>query len=257
MILALLLACSPFKGIEDRWNAAWEACDPDAAQGEPDPYDLDATLSADCQDTLLDDFKVDRESLAAVAETETSPALDACFVTSAYALLTRDAGRYATTEPGDGVFQVYLDQMQEVYWQLGGDDNRQLAYNYATWFTAGVVVESFEDGALAATYEDGLHLAPEAADECGVELAHLLFHESGHANLEAHVACPEDFEFTDCPDCEELMTTACDADDQGTFALESSLLALWEGTCDEDGEAATCAYLEQAQGAAEDRAMAF
>ena len=118
-------------------------------------------------------------------------------------------------------------------------------------------MEDFEDGALAATYEDGLHLSPLAVDECGVELAHVLFHESGHANLETHVACPEDFEFTDCPDCGEIMATACDEDDQGTFALESSLLALWEGTCDEDREAATCAYLEQAQGAAEDLATAF
>jgi hypothetical protein len=40
---------------------------------------------------------VDRESLAAVAETDTSPALDAHFVTGAYALLTREAGRFATT----------------------------------------------------------------------------------------------------------------------------------------------------------------
>ena len=258
MILALLLACSPFKNIEDQWNAAWEACDPDTVEGEPDPYDLDATLSADCQDTLLDDFKVDRDSLAAVAETDTSPALDACFVTSAFTLLSRDAGRFATTEAGDGVFQVYLDQMQEVYWQLGGDDNRQLAYNYAAWFTAGVVVdESFEDGALAGTSDDGLRLAPEAVDECGVELAQVLFHESGHPNLGDHVACPQDFAFTDCPDCTEVTATACDADNQGTFALESSLLALWVGTCDEEAEADTCAYLEEAQGVAEDLAMAF
>ena len=61
MMLTLLLACSPFAGIEDRWNMTWEACDPDTIEGDPDPYDLDASLSGECQDQLLADFAADRK----------------------------------------------------------------------------------------------------------------------------------------------------------------------------------------------------
>lgn len=248
MILALLLACNPFKDIEDRWNGAWEACDPDSVEGTPDPYDLDATLSAECQDRLLDDLKADRDSLATVPATDETPSLTACLTTGAYDLLTRDGGRFNTTEAGDGVYDIYVEQMQEVYWQLGGDDNRQLAYNYTTWFTSAVVADpDMADEFQTGTYEDGLHLGSSVLTRCGVELSHLLFHEAGHAELPLHVPCPDDFEIQDCPDCDDTHPAACDEDDRGTIALEASLLELWGREC-EDQEDPVCGYIEDMRG---------
>ncbi len=245
MILALLLACNPFKGIEDRWNGAWEACDPESVEGRPDPFDLDASLSAECQDRLLDDLKADRAALEAVAATDETPDLAACVITGAYDLLTRDGGRFGSTEAGDGVYPVFLDQLQEVYWQLGGDDNRQLAYNYTAWFTAGVVNDDgLSEGAVAASYEDGLHLSPLVLTMCGPELGHVLFHEAGHAVLDKHVPCPEGYEFQDCPDCIDPTPPACDADEEGTYALSASLLQVYVAAC-EDPEEEVCAYLEK------------
>lgn len=236
MILALLLACSPFNDVESRWNAAWEACDPDTLSAEPDPYDLDASLSEGCQDQLQADFHVDVDSLRAAPVTDTSPPLEDCFTLSAFTLLVRDGGPY-DGQAGGGVYPVYVEQMSEIVARIGGDDNRKLAYNFASWFTAGVTLdESLEAGALAITQEDGLHLSPEISDECGLELAHVIFHEAGHAVLEGHVACPDD------PDA------ACDADDQGTTALERSLIALWLGEC-EDQEDPECVYLDEVHGA--------
>ena len=245
MIALLLLACNPYADLTDRWSATWDACEPEAIVGEPDPYALDATLSAPCQDALLDDFHVDRTSLAQVPATDDHPSLEACFLTSAYALLTRDAGGLANTAPGDGVYDIYLDELQEVIGQVGGESHRQLTYNYAAGFTAAVTAEALDSGVLAYTDADGLHLAADATDECGVELAHLLFHESGHARLDGHIPCPEGFTLTDCPDCADVAPSVCDAGETGTFALEASLLAVWAKACDPEVEAETCGYLEE------------
>lgn len=209
----LALACSPYRGIEDRWSPTWELC---ATDGAVDPLDPDATLSAACQDRLLADFQADGAALAAAPVDAGRPDLRACFLVSAHTLLRQEAGSLPLTEASAHIYPVFLDALQEVRWQVGGDGNRQLAYNFAAHLTWGVQpTDGLQDGLLARTDDDGLHLSPQIAGYCGLGLASLLFHEAGHRVAEDHVPCPDD------------PTLSCDQDAQGTYALEVSLDELW------------------------------
>lgn len=237
MILLLLSACSPFGDLEDRWNQTWEICDPDALSGRPDPYDLNATLSADCQERLLDDLHVDRDSLDEAPTSETAPPLASCLALSGFVLLSRDGGDLG--DAPERTYAVYEEQLQGVLEVVGGQATRKLTYDYTTGLILGITWDpELPAGALAMTMEDGLHVSSEIGDECGLELGHLLFHEAGHRDLEGHVACAAD------------PSLACDVDDQGTFALEASLLGVWAETAEDEDERA---YLEAARDAAAGR----
>ncbi|MCB9744507.1 MAG: hypothetical protein H6741_10795 [Alphaproteobacteria bacterium] len=240
MILFLLLACSPFTGVSDRWSETWERCAP------PEPFSRDytdtarGTLTADCDAALAADF--------GVPESTEPPELREWLVEATYNLLARDMGQVQELEVGEWVRQPFLDTVEELSRRSGHEDVRQLLYNYAAHSITSMEASAESTPGFTFVEEDGKVLVNQASNlgnpsipVNGAGWATSLFHEATHAFVAPHVPCPDDPDFF------------CDLDWSGAYGHQFAAAWLMEQRCDRDAEWSSCLSLEDEY--AQDRAF--
>ncbi|MCB9797172.1 MAG: hypothetical protein H6741_31175 [Alphaproteobacteria bacterium] len=228
-LLLVLIACSPYRDLEDRWTDAYAICQP------PEPFSRDTPtalpISEACKERLIEDF--------GVVDTFEEPAVREWVFEGLYNVLGRDQGLVSELEADDFVRAPFIERTREQAERLGTDSVAATLYSFAAFEIERIedsdrAFDGFrylaEERSVLINLTDYVVQNPDSPE--GADWAVSFVHEATHAVVPRHVRC------------ESYSNLWCDTDWGGAYGAHIATAELMWRSCDPYEEFYNCHDLE-------------